>query len=209
MYYLFIFLYFFFPSLVLAHHPLAGGPMLNFSDGFLSGIGHPILGLDHLAFIFGIGLISYLSRNLLNYSVTFIGGTLVGLFSIIFGFFLPFYELIISFTLLILGYFIISKNNNRFKKLIFSIFGIFHGWAYGAILSNEVKLNIDVVLGYSLGLLITQLFIIFLGFSLIKNLYNFRFNNFSIIPVFSGVIVGIAVVNLFEIIESGILNFLS
>ena len=55
------------PKIVFAHHPLNGVMMENFNDGFLSGIGHPILGLDHLTFIIGIGLISYLSSRFFNY----------------------------------------------------------------------------------------------------------------------------------------------
>ena len=39
----------------LAHHPLAGAPMETFTHGMLSGIGHPILGFDHLFFIIAVG----------------------------------------------------------------------------------------------------------------------------------------------------------
>ena len=40
----------------MAHHPLGGLPMETLSHGLLSGIGHPVLGFDHLFFvaIFGI-----------------------------------------------------------------------------------------------------------------------------------------------------------
>lgn len=193
------------PKIVFAHHPLNGTIMENFNDGFLSGIGHPILGLDHLLFIIGVGLISYLSKRFLNFSFTFIGGTILGLVSIISGLYLPFYEIIISFSLLLLGYLILSRKQIRYNGLLFTLFGVFHGWAYGAIFSNDVKLNIDVLFGYSLGLLVTQLTIVILGFKLFSYLNRFKSNNFSVVPVFSGVIMGVASVSLFEIFESGIL----
>ena len=197
------------PKFAASHHPLNGGIMESFNDGFFSGIGHPILGLDHLVFIIGVGLISYLSKKFFNYSFTFIGGTLLGLFSITFGFYLPFFEIIISFTLLSLGYLILAKKQIRYKELFLVLFGIFHGWAYGAIFSNEVKINFNVLLGYSLGLLLTQLFILFLGFKLFKYLNKFKVNNLSMVPIFSGILIGVASVSLFELFESNILLILN
>jgi len=35
-----------------AHHPLGGGTPETFVHGVLSGIGHPMLGIDHFAFLF-------------------------------------------------------------------------------------------------------------------------------------------------------------
>jgi urease accessory protein len=39
----------------LAHHPMAGTTPETFSHGLLSGLGHPILGLDHFAVLIGAG----------------------------------------------------------------------------------------------------------------------------------------------------------
>ena len=201
----FLFIVLILPKDVFAHHPLNGEIMENFNDGFLSGIGHPILGLDHLLFIIGVGLISFLSKRFLNFSFTFIGGTILGLVSMIWGLYLPFYEIMISFTLLLLGYLILARRQIRYNGLLFTLFGVFHGWAYGAIFSNDIKLNIDVLFGYSLGLLLTQLTIVILGFKLFSYLNRFKSNNFSVVPVFSGMIIGVASVSLFEIFESSIL----
>ena len=41
-----------------AHHPLGGMIPQNFMQGFLSGIGHPVIGFDHLAFVVAVGLIA-------------------------------------------------------------------------------------------------------------------------------------------------------
>ena len=201
----FLFIVLILPKDVFAHHPLNGEIMENFNDGFLSGIGHPILGLDHLLFIIGVGLISFLSKRFLNFSFTFISGTILGLVSMICGLYLPFYEIMISFTLLLLSYLILARRQIRHNGLLFTLFGVFHGWAYGAIFSNDIKLNIDVLFGYSLGLLFTQLTIVILGFKLFSYLNRFKSNNFSVVPVFGGIIIGVASVSLFEIFESSIL----
>ena len=149
------------PNLALSHHPLNGSIMQNFNDGFLSGIGHPVLGLDHLMFILGVGFISYFSKKFFNYSFSFITGTFLGMFSLIYGLYLPFYDIIISVALICLGYLLLPKKQYNYKGLIFSFFGIFHGWAYGSILLDSPSINLKVLSGYSIGLLLTQLSIIF------------------------------------------------
>ena len=90
-------------------------------------------------FIIGVGLISFLSKRFLNFSFTFISGTILGLVSMICGLYLPFYEIMISFTLLLLGYLILARKQIRYYGLLFTLFGVFHGWAYGAIFSNDIK----------------------------------------------------------------------
>lgn len=42
----------------LAHHPMGGTTPETFSAGLVSGLGHPILGLDHLAVLIGAGLLA-------------------------------------------------------------------------------------------------------------------------------------------------------
>ena len=198
-----------FPSLVYSHHPLNGENMQNFSDGFFSGIGHPILGLDHLVFILGVGLISYISNKFYNFTFAFISGTILGLTSIIFGFYLPFYEILISLTLMLLSFVLLSKRKIVFKGVLFSTFGIFHGWAYGSILLDKPLLNINILFGYSLGLFLIQLLIIYLGYLFFKFLKNIKSEIPLFNPIFGGILIGVASVNLFEIFESKILNLIS
>jgi urease accessory protein len=42
----------------LAHHPMGGALPTTVADGFLSGLGHPVIGLDHLAALVGVGLLA-------------------------------------------------------------------------------------------------------------------------------------------------------
>ena len=39
-----------------AHHPMGGKMPSTFFEGFLSGLAHPLIGVDHLAFIVAVGL---------------------------------------------------------------------------------------------------------------------------------------------------------
>ena len=42
----------------LAHHPFGGETPRTIAEGLLSGLGHPVIGLDHLAFTVAIGTIA-------------------------------------------------------------------------------------------------------------------------------------------------------
>lgn len=41
-----------------AHHPMGGTTPGTLAEGLLSGLGHPILGLDHFAVLIGVGLVA-------------------------------------------------------------------------------------------------------------------------------------------------------
>src|SRR6266704_2613236 len=43
------------PRIAWAHHFMGGGPPETFAQGLLSGLGHPVIGLDHAAFIVAAG----------------------------------------------------------------------------------------------------------------------------------------------------------
>ena len=61
-----------------AHHPLGGMTPQTAMHGFLSGVGHPVIGFDHLAFIIGVGLIAAFHRNKLAMPAAFVTGTVGG-----------------------------------------------------------------------------------------------------------------------------------
>jgi urease accessory protein len=42
----------------VAHHPTGGQVPTTVVQGFLSGLGHPLIGLDHLAALLGVGLLA-------------------------------------------------------------------------------------------------------------------------------------------------------
>jgi urease accessory protein len=45
-----------------AHHLMGGRTPSTFADGILSGVGHPIIGPDHLAFLVALGIAVGVSR---------------------------------------------------------------------------------------------------------------------------------------------------
>ncbi|MGL5795218.1 MAG: HupE/UreJ family protein, partial [Waterburya sp.] len=121
-------------SPVLAHHPMGAKLPSNFTEGLLSGLGHPVIGVDHLAFVIAIGLLAALSNRLgmvipLAFMFTTAVGTLIHLQSID----LPVVELVISASVLLIGILLAQTNQTNLVLLtvIGAIAGIFHGYAYG------------------------------------------------------------------------------
>lgn len=143
----------------LAHHPLAGMPMTTLMHGLMSGIGHPILGFDHLFFVTAVGVIAIFTRHRilapLAYIIAMLGGCLVTLLWTR----LPATELMIALSLLVLGSMLLSGHRFSLSTVVFVFagFGLFHGAAFGESLAmQEAAFGIQVLAGYLLGLGITQ-----------------------------------------------------
>ena len=61
----------------LAHHPMGGEVPQTFWHGLLSGFGHPVIGIDHLAFVVAIGLAAEPKLLMLDEPITGIAPTRV------------------------------------------------------------------------------------------------------------------------------------
>lgn len=62
----------------LAHHPFGGQTPTNAIQGFLSGMGHPVIGLDHLAFVITAGLLAAVMGRGLSIPIAFVVASLAG-----------------------------------------------------------------------------------------------------------------------------------
>ncbi|MEL6494711.1 MAG: HupE/UreJ family protein [Cyanobacteria bacterium J06623_7] len=118
----------------LAHHPSGGEIPSNFIEGFLSGIGHPVVGIDHLVFVIAIGFLAALTPKLgMIIPTAFVVATAVGTIIHLQSIDLPAAELIISASVLVMGIFLARKNpaNLGLLAALAALAGIFHGYAYG------------------------------------------------------------------------------
>ena len=121
-------------SSAFAHHPLGGEVPQTMLHGFLSGVGHPVIGFDHLAFVVGVGLIAAFHRSKLAMPAAFVGGTMAGTMLTVSAFTLPFAEIVITASVVAAG--IVAMRGKvtdlRFAAVLTVVAGLFHGWAYGA-----------------------------------------------------------------------------
>ena len=64
-------------SPALAHHPLAGAKMETFMHGMLSGVGHPLLGFDHLFFVALVGIVGVYTARHYSVHLAYISAMLI------------------------------------------------------------------------------------------------------------------------------------
>lgn len=143
----------------LAHHPLRGMPMETFTHGLLSGIGHPILGFDHLFFIVAMGVAALFTGVRYVAPAVCVAAMLVGCGLMYVGAGLPIKEAMIALSLLVVGGILISGKalGGVAAIALFTGFGLFHGSAFGdSIAAQEGGVGGGVLLGYLIGLAVIQ-----------------------------------------------------
>ena len=143
----------------LAHHPLGGMPMETFAHGLLSGIGHPLLGFDHLFFVVIVGIAALFTGHARLAPAAYIAAMLVGCLMMSFGAGLPMKEVVIGLSLLVVGTVVLSGRALALVPalVLFAGFGLFHGSAFGdAIAQQEAAMGTSVLVGYLIGLGVLQ-----------------------------------------------------
>ena len=157
---------------VYAHHPMGGTTPANFSEGLLSGLAHPVIGIDHLVFTIAIGLLATLKERLgLAIPVTFVTATIIGTIIHLMGFDLPVPELVISGSVLAAGIFLAKKHSTNLGLLLSlgAIAGLFHGYAYGeAIVGAENTPLFAYLFGFMLIQLVVSAIVFYLGKLILK-----------------------------------------
>lgn len=123
-----------------AHHPMGGTTPSSLAEGLLSGFGHPVIGLDHFAFIVAAGLLAA-PRNRafllpIAFTIASFAGSLLHLGSVD----LPGGELLIAGSVIIMGLLLVSSRrigDGLFAGLL-GLAGLLHGHALAeAIIGAE------------------------------------------------------------------------
>jgi urease accessory protein len=161
---------------VFAHHPLGGQLPSNFFEGIMSGLGHPVIGLDHLAFVIASGAIALKITGGIIIPVAFVIATSIGAGIHLAGINLPVPEIVIAGSVVLFGFLLAveSKKDGNVKyglkiASLAAIFGIFHGFAYGeGIFGAETT----PMLAYLIGFTIIQLAISLGTYILASKLIN-------------------------------------
>ena len=155
----------------LAHHPFGGTTPSTWMQGFLSGVGHPIIGPDHLIFTVIVGLLATRFKVGWTIPITFLIGGLAGTGFHLIGLNLPAPEFSIALSVVLFGLLSVwERSLNRGSVVLLSaIAGIFHGYAYGeAVVGAEVT----PLLFYLIGFTVVQGAIAFAAFGIAKRQPN-------------------------------------
>ena len=134
-----------------AHHPLGGMTPETALHGFLSGVGHPVIGFDHLAFVIAVGLIAAFHRARLVMPAAFVAGAVGGTMLILASVTLPLAEVVITGSVMVAGGFAMRGKitNIRPAAALAAGAGLFHGWAYGeAVVGAEPTPIVAYLIGF-------------------------------------------------------------
>ena len=122
----------FLPQLAWGHHFTESGLPETFAQGFLSGLGHPVIGLDHAAFIVAAGFFLALVKGGMWGIVALIVGSLVGAALHLMGFDLPGGEVGVALSVILIGSLVMTRGQIRLSWLAggLALAGLLHGHAY-------------------------------------------------------------------------------
>ena len=144
-----------FPAVALAHHAMDGKTPATFLDGFLSGLAHPVIGLDHLAMVLLTGAYCGATRQGTKPLLALVGAGLIGCLLHVARLDLPRVETGIAASLVILGLVACAAARPALAVVVsvFGAAGILHGYAYG---ESIVGAESTPLLAYLLGLSTVQ-----------------------------------------------------
>lgn len=151
----------------LAHHGIAGRVSSNFLEGFISGLAHPIIGIDHLTFVIAVGLFSAIITTGIWLPIIFVLMALVGTGIHLMGLNLIFPELFIAISVLLAGVVLVFRKQPNFWTMVAftAITGLFHGYAYG---ESIIGATIVPLAAYLIGFTLIQLYISLISFKVVS-----------------------------------------
>jgi urease accessory protein len=120
------------PAVAWGHHFMGAELPRTLMQGFLSGLGHPIIGLDHAAFIVATGFVLALARHGLWGIPAMIAGTLIGAALHLAGIDLAGAEVGIAVSVVLVGALVMARRALPLGWLAggIAVAGVLHGHAY-------------------------------------------------------------------------------
>lgn len=145
------------PLPAAAHHPMDGAMPQTLWQGFASGIGHPVIGLDHLAFLLAAGVLAAaLPRGEAFQAIAgFLAAGMVGLTLHMAGIGLGMTEALVAASVLLAGLALLVAQRVSAPALLlgFALAGLFHGHAFAeAVIGAEAT----PIIAYLAGLAVIQ-----------------------------------------------------
>jgi urease accessory protein len=141
-----------YPQLALAHHAMDGQTPDSLAQGLLSGLAHPVIGLDHLSIVLLLGAVCARLKRPLAPLLGFVSATLLGCALHVQRLDLPRVELVLALSVLGLGAWALfgAARSARFAACA-AASGVLHGYAYGeSIVGAEATPLAAYLVGFAL-----------------------------------------------------------
>lgn len=162
------------PLSAYAHHAMDATLPGNLLQGLVSGLAHPIIGLDHFLFVIALGAACHYFGTRAAAAAVFVGGTLAGTALHLTQATLASPDVWVALTLLLLGALFFAGRTflqSHGALVFFALAGIAHGYAYG---ESIVGAEPTPLMAYLAGFTLVQLAVIFAAFALARYLDRAR-----------------------------------
>jgi urease accessory protein len=139
-----------------AHHFMDGQLPRTFAQGLLSGLGHPLIGADHAAFVVGAGFLLGSMPQGLRGVVALVVGSLVGAALHLAGIGLPLGEALVALSVILTGGLVLAARRMPISWLAggLALAGLLHGHAYAESIFGAEPAPL---FAYLVGFTLTQL----------------------------------------------------
>lgn len=116
-----------------AHHLMGGRMPATFAEGILSGLGHPIIGLDHFAAVVAVGCLAAAHRAGAVLAIAFVLAMMAGVGLHVHGTTVPAADLLVVLTVIALGALMLGARTMSAggALALFVGVGLAHGYALG------------------------------------------------------------------------------
>jgi urease accessory protein len=139
-----------------AHHAMDGETPGTLMEGLISGLAHPVIGLDHLAFIVAAGIAAGVLGLGRMSPLAFVAASIAGVFVHLALIDVPAVEPVIAVSVVLAGGLLALSARGLGAAAwvgLFAVAGLFHGYAYG---EGIVGAEATPLAAYLLGLLVIQ-----------------------------------------------------
>lgn len=184
---------------------MGGALPSSIAEGLLSGLGHPLIGLDHAAFLLGAGIAAAFLPSALTSILAFVAATVAGCLLNVCGVTLPLAEIVVALSVVLLGALVLSGRRvaGAFYGGLFLIAGLFHGFSYGqSILGAEQP----PLAAYLIGFAAIQLVVSLAATGLVRSIWNAATPDAISTRLTGALVAGIGAAFLFEQIETLLLG---
>ena len=116
-----------------AHHLMGGRTPVSFTEGLVSGLGHPVIGLDHFAAVVAVGCLAAAHRVAPALAIGFVLAMMAGVALHLRGATVPGAEILVALSVIFLGVFMLRGRNIAASVafVLFAVVGLIHGYALG------------------------------------------------------------------------------
>ncbi len=138
-----------------AHHVMGGRMPATLGQGLLSGLGHPVIGLDHFAAVIAIGCLAAAQARGVPLVVGYVLAMIAGAALHVGQATLPASEILVALSVIVLGLLTIRRQalHAMTALALFALAGFFHGYALGESIAGAEP---TPLYGYFAGLAVIQ-----------------------------------------------------